>query len=259
MVPDMTKVFITGANQGIGYYLVEKLLETDNTVGVLDIETNKISKLEERYPKRLVCYQADVSDFKAVRTAVNDFLLRFTAIDTAIHNACLCTFGPEEATDLETYKQVLSVNYLGALHVAKAVLPAMKQQSSGRLIFTSSGVGVTGFTGISPYASSKGAIESLAKCLRLEYQDYGITCHLIHPPLTKTESASGLAVPDQFKADPRKVGYSLAGKIDSKRFIICHSFGQKFQMMLSYFFPLKTGRMMSKMTQRYLDSQAKKQ
>ena len=49
----------------------------------------------------------------------------------------------------------------------------MREKKEGRIIFTSSGVGVTGFGNISPYASSKGAIESLAKCLEIENQDWG--------------------------------------------------------------------------------------
>ena len=57
----------------------------------------------------------------------------------------------------------MDVNYFGALRLSKLILPFMREKKEGRIIFTSSGVGVTGFGNISPYASSKGAIESLAK------------------------------------------------------------------------------------------------
>ena len=55
-----------------------------------------------------------------------------------------------------------------------------------------------------------GALEALAKCLRIEYAKDNITFHIMHPPLTRTESASPLPVPDEFKALPEKVGYGLA-------------------------------------------------
>ena len=55
-------------------------------------------------------------------------------------------------------------NYYGGLRFDKSVIPYMQAQKRGKIIFTSSGVGVTGFIGISPYASTKGALESLAKC-----------------------------------------------------------------------------------------------
>ena len=120
----------------------------------------------------------------------------------------------------------------------------------GRVIFSSSGVGVAGFSNISPYASSKGAIESLAKCLEIENEKYGISFHLLHPPVTKTNSSSGLAVPTEIMADAKKVGEGLADNLFSKKFIICHSLGQQLQMYICYRHPLFMGKMMAKMTDR---------
>lgn len=153
------------------------------------------------------------------------------------------------------YERVFNVNYYGGLRLAKRVLPYMQEQKRGKIIFTSSGVGVTGFIGISPYASTKGALESLAKCLNIEYASDGISFHIIHPPLTRTKSASPLPVPNEFMADPQKVGYGIAKHIFSKRFIICHSFGQKLQTLLCYLCPIKMGKLMSKMAARYMNSQ----
>lgn len=144
------------------------------------------------------------------------------------------------------------VNYFGALRLAKSVLPYMVTQKSGRVIFTSSGVGVTGFMGISPYASTKGAIEALAKCLKIEYAKDHISFHIIHPPLTRTRSAEPLPVLKEFMAAPDKVGYGLAKHIMSKRFIICHNFGQKLQTIGCYLFPIKMGSLLSKMTANYV-------
>jgi NAD(P)-dependent dehydrogenase (short-subunit alcohol dehydrogenase family) len=160
-----------------------------------------------------------------------------------------------EVTKDETYRQVFDVNYFGALNLSRAVLPYMKEQRQGKIIFASSGVGVMGFVNISPYASTKGAIESLAKCLNIEYADYGISFHLFHPPLTNTKSSGPLPVPKEFMADPKKVGVGLAKRINKKSFIICHSTSQKIQTMLCYLFPLKMGKLMSKMTKAYMDKQ----
>lgn len=95
----------------------------------------------------------------------------------------------------------------------------MREARKGRLIFTSSAVGVTGFKNISLYASSKGAIESLAKCLEIENRQYGISVHLFHPPLTNTTSASGLMIPKEFKANPREVGKGFAKHIWSIHYL----------------------------------------
>jgi len=156
-----------------------------------------------------------------------------------------------EQTSEEIFHNVMDVNFYGALHLSQVVLPYMKNQKNGKVIFTSSGVGTMGFVNISPYASSKGAIESLAKCLNVEYQEYGISFHIFHPPLTRTKSAEPLPVPKEFMAEPQKVGVGLSKHINKKSFIICHSFGQKIQTMACYLFPIKLGKLMSKMTARY--------
>lgn len=246
----MASVVVLGANQGIGYYLVERLLEEGNSVTVLDIDITAVKEMQKHFPESLLAIHADARDAESIESGVKATLEKFGAIDIAIHNACLCTFEREQNTGLETYQKVMDVNYFGALRLAKAVLPHMREAGRGRVIFTSSGVGVTGFANISPYAASKGAIESLAKCLEIENAEYGISFHLFHPPLTNTASASGLPIPKEFKADAKKVGYGLAKHVASKRFVICHSLSQSLQMKFSYRHPLYTGRMMTKMTKR---------
>ena len=253
----MANIIITGANQGIGYYFTEQALKDGNKVAVLDIETDHLRALAQVFPKQLLCYKTDVCDDTQIHTAVKEIAAAFHSIDIAIHNACLCTFDDEHNTDLDIYEQVFNLNYYGGLRLAKSVLPYMREQKRGKIIFTSSGVGITGFIGISPYASTKGALESLAKCLNIEYAAEGISFHIVHPPLTRTKSAAPLPVPKEFMADPRKVGYGIAKHIFSKRFIICHSFSQKLQTLICYLCPIKMGRLMSKMTVRYMNSERK--
>ena len=244
----IANIIITGANEGIGYYMVEKLLLDGNKVSVLDIETANLDNLKKRFDSNLIYYKADLRNEEEVKIAVCESATRFGNIDIAVHNACKCTFRSEAESDLETYKDVFDVNYFGALRFVKSVIPYMTEQKKGKVIFTSSGVGVTGFMNISPYSSTKGALEALAKCLRIEYAKDNITFHIMHPPLTRTKSASPLPVPDEFKALPEKVGFGLAKHINSKRYIICHSLNQKFQTMGCYLFPIKMGNLLSKMS-----------
>lgn len=246
----MKNIVITGANQGIGYHMVEQLLADGNIVAVLDLDIENLQMLKNKYKDRLLSCICDMEDTEAVTNTIDKIAASFGSIDIAVHNACCCTFDSMETTNEDVYRKVFNVNYFGALRLTKAVIPYMKKQKNGRIIFTSSGVGVTGFFRISPYASSKGAIEALAKCLSIEYQNDGITFHIIHPPLTRTKSAEPLPIPKEFKADPKTVGYGLARHLQSKGFVICHSFGQKVQTKFCYLFPLAFGRFMSKITAR---------
>lgn len=247
----MANIIISGANEGIGYYLIKQLLDEGNKVAVLDLQTENLTGLKLIYGSNLLYFKADMRCEEDIKHAVDQIIGDFRTVDIAIHNACKCTFSAEMNTDSTVYQDVLDVNYFGALRLTKSVLPHMVRQNNGRIIYTSSGVGVTGFMNISPYASSKGAIEALAKCLRIEYAKNNITFHIFHPPLTRTRSSASLPVPKEMMASPEKVGKGLAKNIMSKQFIICHSLGQKIQILVCYLFPTKMGSLMSKMTANY--------
>lgn len=255
----MKNILITGAARGIGYYLVKQLLFDGYCVTVLDIDTSNLASLEAMHDGKLIPLQGDVGNLADMERAAAACVQHFGSIDCAIHNACRCSFDSFGKTAEETFRAVFAVNFFGALHLVRVVTPYMKKQGGGKVIFTSSGVGVTGFVNISPYASSKGAIESFAKCLNIEYRSDHISFHIFHPPLTETESSAPLPVPKEFMAAPEAVGTGLAKHIGSRSFIICHSFGQKLQTMACYLFPVRMGRMMSMMTGRYMASLEKSQ
>jgi len=59
----MSNIIITGANQGIGYYMAEKLLADGNNVSVMDIETFGLEKLKERYDN-LTYYKVDLRNYE---------------------------------------------------------------------------------------------------------------------------------------------------------------------------------------------------
>lgn len=246
----MRNIIITGANDGIGYYMANSLLERGDRVAVLDITTDKTGSLAASFPETLIALECDVSVSQQVATAVKQIEQKWGAADIAVHNACICLFTSLELTSEEDYRRVWDVNFLGATNLAKAVLPAMRARGAGKVCLTSSGVGVTGFPNLSAYAASKGALEALTKCLDTENRPYGITFHLLHPPLTRTASSDPLPVPQEMMADPKKVGRGLAQNLHKKSFVICHSAGQRIQVRLAYLLGVRMGRLMGKLTER---------
>lgn len=244
------KIIITGANEGIGYYIAQSLLEKGNQVAILDISLSNLDEIKALYPNQLIVLECDVTNFSRVEECVHLIYDKFQFIDYVIHNACYTVFKSIiDSTDNE-YQQTFNVNFFGSVHLIKAVEPIMSKQYYGKIFLTSSGVGVMGFANLSPYACSKGAIETLARSLNLEYQGSGITAHIIHPPLTNTKSAESLPIPKEFKADPRKVGTGIARNLHKKRFVISHSFMQSIQNRLMYIFPIKLGKLMNMMTKK---------
>lgn len=247
----MSSIVVTGGNSGIGYYMVKQFLEDGHFVGVLDLELRQINDLKDKFKDKIIGIKCDVSKPEEVSGAVGQIFMQYGSVDYAIHNACLCTFNSLEETSNEIYKKVFGVNYFGAVNLTKSVIPIMKKQGRGKVMLTSSGVGIMGFGSLSPYASSKSAIESFAKCMNIEYMRDGISFHILHPPLTRTKSSAPLPVPNEFMESPEKVGTGLAKKIHKNKFIICHSMLQSLQTRLIYIFPLFFGKLFSKLTANY--------
>ena len=79
----MKNIIVTGANQGIGYYMTEELLSQGYNVTVLDLEIENLNKLTGNILP-LVC---DIRDADLVKESVKKSVDRFGSVDCAIHNA----------------------------------------------------------------------------------------------------------------------------------------------------------------------------
>jgi NAD(P)-dependent dehydrogenase (short-subunit alcohol dehydrogenase family) len=250
----MNKVMlITGANEGIGHFMVKSWLKLGNIAVVFDVCLDNIAELKSQYESKLFTYICDVSNYDTVKSNVDEVIGIVNEFDVVIHNACKCVFKSIEEHEIEEYMSIFSVNYMGAVNITKSVLPYMKEINRGRICYTSSGVGITGYKNISGYASSKGAIESLAKCMVMENLDNNISFHVLHPPLTNTESSSPLPVPKEFKASAEVVGRGFIRRIFKKSFIIAPSIKDNISVKMSYRFPFFIGKLMVKMTKKVQD------
>jgi NAD(P)-dependent dehydrogenase (short-subunit alcohol dehydrogenase family) len=249
----MKTLFITGGNNGIGYHMAKRWLENGNNASVLDLNCNYIDTLKKTYPSSLLTFQSDIRNKASVYQAIDQTHKQFGSIDYAVHNACLCLFKSFNDHSIEDFQNVMDVNFYGAVNLAEAVIPFMKTQKFGKVCFTSSGVGVTGYLNISSYASSKGALESLAKCMNIEYSDSGITFHLLHPPLTDTKSSAALPIPKEFKSSPETVAIGFIKNLNSSKFIITPSFSDAVSVKISYLFPLSMGKLLVKLTNKIIN------
>jgi len=243
-------VVITGADNGIGLHMTESLLEDGYRVAGFDLSGERLSVLAGTYPDRLCFYRCDVADADRVEEAVEDVLGSWGEIDILVNNACRAVFAPFEQRDLEETRGEFDVNYFGYCHTMRAVLPHMKARGRGIIHNVSSSVGLTGFPGISGYASTKGAIEALTRTVAMEVEPYGVTVNLMHPPLTNTRSAAPLGIPVQGMANPAVVGRKLASKIESTRPTITPDLQTAVGLFATQHFPRLMGRLMAKMAEK---------
>lgn len=243
-------VIITGANNGIGFHMAASLLKERYRVAAFDLSGENLMALQEAYPHHLLICQCDVTSDAEVNSAVDSVLQEWSTIDILVNNACVAIFSSFEDKNMEQTRREFEVNYFGYVRMIAAVLPHMKSQGKGIIHNVSSGVGMTGFPGLYGYASTKGAIEAMAKTLSLELAQYGVCVNIMHPPLTNTKSASPLGIPAQAMANPADIGRKLAKKILSTKPVITSDFQTAIYLFLTRRYPNAIGKLFSKMAER---------
>lgn len=243
-------VVITGAGHGIGFHMCRTLLEGGYQVAAVDIDPEDLEFLRKKFVDLLDIYHCDVTDDEEVNITISSIAREWGQIDILVNNACLVLFAPFEDKSLDDTKKEFEVNFFGYVRMIKAVLPHFKARNAGIIHNVSSGVGITGFPGIYGYASTKGAIEALSRTLAIELKPWNIHVTLMHPPLTKTNSAAPLGIPTQAMADPSLIGQLLAKQIESVKPVITPNFQSAAGLFLNRHFPVKMGKFLAVMTDK---------
>lgn len=96
----------------------------------------------------------------------------FDEVDVSVFRYFILDFSKKKQNNKIGFSDEMSLNYFGCVNLAKAVLPAMKQQRGGRIVFVSSVLALMAFIGYSPYCPTKYAIRGFADTLRNELLRY---------------------------------------------------------------------------------------
>ena len=175
----MKKVaLVTGASSGIGLAVSGQLLALGYTVYGL---SRRGTSAEGILP-----IAAEVTDEEAVKAAVASLFEKEGRIDLLINNAGMGISGPMEFTEAEDMKRIMEVNFYGQVYCAKAVLPYMREQGSGRIVCTSSVAAPIAIPYQSFYSCSKAAVSAMALALRNEVKSFGIEVCAVMPGDAKT-------------------------------------------------------------------------
>ncbi|MDS0293802.1 SDR family NAD(P)-dependent oxidoreductase [Halogeometricum luteum] len=245
---DRRVVVVTGANEGIGYHLLAALVEDGYRVAGFDVEGDAIESLREAHPERVRYHECDVTVDADVEAAVAGVVGEWGRIDILVNNAAVLEYGFFEDQTLSDARRVFEVNYFGYVRTIRAVLPHMRARGGGIVHNVSSGAGRVGNPGLSGYASTKGAVESLTRSLRLELRRENVACTIVHPRLAATRSARTLGYPASRMSDPADVGRKLAAKIESKGPVIYADWVTRIGLALAQRFPA----LVERETERFL-------
>ncbi len=177
-------VLITGASSGFGKLTAEKLLATNEWV--VYAASRKIEKMNDLAEKGALLLKMDIVSDEEVNAGVAKIIEEQGRIDALLANAGYGSYGMLESVPMEEIKYQYEVNVFGNARVLKAVLPQMRKQKSGRIVFTTSIVSHISMLGLGWYASTKHAVKAMAVALRQEVKNLGIQVVLIEPGVVKT-------------------------------------------------------------------------
>lgn len=186
-------ILITGTSSGFGKLMAVTLAKEGNSViaGMRNIKTSNAEAAKELNAlDNVEVVDLDVSHDDSVNAAVQKVLKKYGHIDVLINNAGVVGFGVAEATSVDQMKRLFETNLWGMVRGYQAVLPAMRQQKSGLIINTSSGLGLFSGPYTVPYNMSKFAIQGLTEGIRQEVRRFGIETVTILPGPFPTEVTS---------------------------------------------------------------------
>lgn len=172
-------ILITGCSSGIGHGVAHGLKARGWWVFATARQAVDVERLQA---EGLESLSLDVRDAESIRSAVA-IVLEYTGgrLDALFNNAGYGQPGAVEDISREALREQFETNLFGALELTNQVIPVMRRQGGGRILYNSSVLGLVAFPYRGAYVASKFALEGLADTLRLELVDTGIYVCLIEP------------------------------------------------------------------------------
>jgi 2-hydroxycyclohexanecarboxyl-CoA dehydrogenase len=178
-------VLITGAGQGIGKAMAERLAAEGARVAVTDINEKSAVATADSLAGA-AGFRLDITDAAEVGTRIDEIVAALGPIDALVNNAGWDQLSPFLDTDEDLWDRIIDINLRGPIRLTKAVLPQMVERQAGRIVNISSDAGRVGSTGEAVYSACKAGIIGFGKTVAREVARYGITVNAICPGPTAT-------------------------------------------------------------------------
>jgi 3-dehydrosphinganine reductase len=185
-------VIITGGSSGIGKATAKQFIQRGANLSLIARDPDKLAAAKQELESFAATEQqihtvaADVSDRHQSQTSIEQAIAQLGAPDILITAAGIAHPGYFQDLPLEIFEQTMAINYFGSLYCIRATLPAMIDRQQGHIVLISSGAGLIGIYGYTPYCPTKFAVRGLAESLRGELKVQGIQVSIVYPPDTDT-------------------------------------------------------------------------
>ena len=191
-------VVVTGCSSGFGELIARTLAASGYRVfaTMRDMQSRNApaaQALRDWATQRaalLEVLELDVTSDTSVERAINDVVSRASGIDVLVNNAGIAATGPLEAFSMAQVETLFGLNAFGPLRASNAVLPTMRAQGSGLIVFVTSTLGRVLPRRGGLYASTKWALEGLAESLHYEVARFGIDVAILEPGSFPTQAVA---------------------------------------------------------------------
>ncbi len=183
------RAVVTGAAQGIGRAVTERLLASGAAVALWDADSETLEAACQVLAAdgNVHGITVDVTDANAVTAAVAATEAALGGIDVLVNNAGIS--GPNMPTweyPLEDWRRVMAIDLDGVFHCCRAVLPGMIARNYGRVFNVASIAGKEGNPNAPAYSAAKGGVIALTKSLGKELAGYDIAVNCVTPAAART-------------------------------------------------------------------------
>ncbi len=180
---------ITGAGQGLGRSHAISLAKRGAKVIVNDlgasggesVNAEKVAEEIRNNGGEAIANGANVSNFDEVQNMVSQAMDAWGRVDILVNNAGILRDRTFLKMSIDDMRQVIDVHLMGSMYCSKAVWEIMREQSYGRIVFTTSSTGLYGNFGQTNYGAAKMAMVGMMNTLHLEGMKYDIRVNCLAP------------------------------------------------------------------------------
>lgn len=182
-------VWVTGASSGIGEELALQLSKLGGSLVLSARRVQELERVKRRClensnlkEKDILVLPLDLTDTSSHEAATKAVLQEFGKIDILVNNSGRSQRSLVLETNLDVFKELINLNYIGTVSLTKCVLPHMVERKQGKIVTVNSIAGIASVALSSGYCASKHALRGFFNALQGELMKYpGITFCNVYP------------------------------------------------------------------------------